>query len=78
VRDWSRNYAQSLPNYFRFDTGIRYRKNNQKTSWVLSLDIQNATSRNNAFRQFYNPRLDQISTITQLGLIPILNYRLEF
>jgi len=78
VRDWSRNYAQSLPNYFRLDTGIRYRKNNPKTSWVLSLDVQNVTSRNNAFRQFYNVRLDEISTITQLGLIPILNYRLEF
>ena len=78
VRDWSRNYEQSLPNYFRLDTGIRYRKNNEKTSWILSLDVQNITSRNNAFQQFYNARLDQISTFTQLGLIPILNYRLEF
>jgi hypothetical protein len=78
VRDWANNYGQSLPNYFRLDTGIRYRKNKGNRSWVLSLDIQNVTNRGNAFRQFYNARLDEISTFTQLGLIPVLNYRLEF
>ncbi|SEP90131.1 TonB-dependent receptor [Neolewinella agarilytica] len=78
VRDWANNYGYSLPNYFRFDTGIRYRKNKGSRSWVLSLDIQNVTNRDNVFRQFYNPRLDQVSSLTQLGLIPIINYRLEF
>ncbi|MFK8164724.1 MAG: hypothetical protein AB8H12_19920 [Lewinella sp.] len=78
IRDWADNYGESLPNYFRFDTGIRYRKNRKKTSWVLSLDIQNVTNRNNAFNQFYSVNQDRVVTTTQLGLIPILNYRLEF
>jgi hypothetical protein len=78
VHDWSNNYAQSLPNYFRVDTGIRYRKNREKTSWILSLDIQNMTNRNNAFNQYFSANLDQVVTTSQLGLIPILNYRLEF
>ncbi|MEM9929311.1 MAG: carboxypeptidase regulatory-like domain-containing protein [Bacteroidota bacterium] len=78
IRDWANNYQESLPNYFRLDTGIRYRKNNEKTSWILSLDVQNVSNRNNAFSQFYSASLDRVVITTQLGLIPILNYRLEF
>lgn len=78
VRDWSRNFEQSLPNYFRLDTGIRFRKNKNNRSWVLSLDIQNATNNSNAFSLFYRSSIDQIVPQTQLGLIPVLNYRLEF
>ncbi|MEM8584247.1 MAG: carboxypeptidase-like regulatory domain-containing protein [Bacteroidota bacterium] len=78
IRDFSRNFEQSLPNYLRFDVGVRYRKNRNNRSWVLSLDIQNITNRNNAFRLFYQPRTNSIGQIGQLGLIPVLNYRLEF
>ena len=78
VRDWSDNFGSSLPNYFRFDTGIRFRKNRNGRSWVLSLDVQNVINRNNAFSQRFSPRLDRVVTLTQTGLIPILNYRLEF
>ncbi|MEL6141393.1 MAG: TonB-dependent receptor, partial [Bacteroidota bacterium] len=78
IRDWENNFASVLPAYYRIDTGINYRKNNRKTAWRLSLDIQNTTNRNNAFEQFYSARQDRIVTSTQLGLIPVLNYRLEF
>ncbi|MEO0733741.1 MAG: TonB-dependent receptor, partial [Bacteroidota bacterium] len=77
-RDFSRNFERSLPNYFRLDAGIRYRKNRNNRSWVLSLDVQNVTNQNNVFTEVYRARTDAIAPITQLGLIPILNYRLEF
>ncbi|MEO0788931.1 MAG: TonB-dependent receptor, partial [Bacteroidota bacterium] len=78
IRDFSRNYEQSLPNYLRFDIGIRFRRNRENRSWVLSLDIQNLTNRNNAFQLFYQPQTRNIAQVGQLGFIPVLNYRLEF
>ena len=31
------------PRYVRFDAGFKFRKNNRRYSWVLSLDIQNVS-----------------------------------
>ncbi|MEM6769734.1 MAG: TonB-dependent receptor [Bacteroidota bacterium] len=78
IRDWDRNFEFSLPNYFRLDTGIRFRKNHPKRSWVLSLNIQNITNRTNTFTMVYRSRVDAVVPLGQIGLIPILNYRLEF
>lgn len=78
IRDWENNFAFQLPNYFRMDTGLSFRKNNDNTAWILSLNVQNATNRTNAFNSFYSVSRDQVVITTQLGLIPILNYRLEF
>ena len=78
VRDWSRSYGEQLPNYFRTDIRVSYTKNKRKTASTISLDIQNVSNRLNAFDRYYELKKDKITLITQTGLLPVLNYRLEF
>ncbi len=78
VRVWTAAYSEQLPNYFRPDVRISYTKNRHKTTSTISLDIQNVVNRLNAYNRYYSTATKQIETDTQMGLIPILNYRLEF
>jgi hypothetical protein len=78
VRDWSRSYSEQLPAYFRTDLRVSYTKNKKRTTSTISLDIQNVTNRLNAFDRYYELKKDKVTLITQTGLLPILNYRLEF
>jgi hypothetical protein len=77
-RDWTRSYSEQLPHYFRADLRVSYTKNKRKTASTISLDIQNVSNRLNAFDRYYDRKEDRVKLITQTGLIPILNYRLEF
>ena len=71
-------YETKAPDYFRIDLGVSYRKNKPKYSWVLSLDVQNLTNRENIWDQYYDEEKGTLEDITMVGLIPILNYRIEF
>ncbi|MEZ4979194.1 MAG: TonB-dependent receptor [Chitinophagales bacterium] len=62
-------FEKKLANYFRLDTRIAYTRNKEKYSWTLSLDIQNASNRINAAS---NPQ------INSTGIIPFLNYKVDF
>jgi hypothetical protein len=77
-RDWTKSYSEQLPAYFRADLRFSYTKNKKRTTSTISLDVQNVTSRLNAFDRFYDSKKDEVKLVTQLGLLPILNYRLEF
>lgn len=77
-RDWSRSYSDKLPDYFRADLRVSYTKNKRRTTSTISLDLQNATNRLNALERYYNKKEDRVKTVTQTGLLPVLNYRLEF
>lgn len=78
VRDYSRGYALNSPNYFRADFRINYRLNRPKFAAIISLDIQNITGRANVFNYFYSRLTDNIEPSEQLGLVPVLNFRMEF
>ncbi|WP_439555034.1 TonB-dependent receptor [Dyadobacter sp.] len=77
-RDWSRSYSEQLPHYFRTDLRVSYTKNKKRTASTISLDLQNVTNRLNAYDRYYDKKEDRVKLITQVGLIPVLNYRLEF
>lgn len=77
-RDWSRSYSEQLPHYFRTDLRVSYTKNKKRTTSTISLDLQNATNRLNALERYYNKKEDRVKLVTQTGLLPVLNYRLEF
>ncbi len=78
VRDYDRAFEETSPDYFRLDIGISYRKNNPKWSWILSLDIQNITGRLNVYDEYYNAEKGSIEQVYLTGLIPVLNYKVQF
>ncbi len=72
------NFSVQLEDYFRIDLRVYLRKTkvNKTTTW--SLDIQNVTSRENPFFSLYDSFQDAIRQTTQLGIIPVLSYRVDF
>jgi len=75
-------FSQHLPTYWRADLGLNYSWYKKRVVHSLSLNVQNVTNRENIFSQraFYSPSENRIITRrgTQLPLIPILSYRIEF
>lgn len=78
VLDYDQAYETKVPDYFRIDIGVSYRKNLPTWSWVLSLDIQNVTGRLNVYNEYYSSERNVVDYNYMNGLIPILNYRVEF
>lgn len=62
----------------RIDLGIHLHFFREKSEHILSLDIQNVTNRRNAYAEEYDPETKSIVYYPLAGIIPILNYRIEF
>lgn len=73
-------YGAQLPDYFRLDAGINFRRNHPGYSWIIMLDIQNATNRKNVFRRRFTYENGKIisNDILSLGIVPVFNFRIEF
>ncbi len=78
VYDMIRFNEIKRPSYYRIDVGISYKINQKKMTHTISADIQNVTNRFNDAGSFYDPISDKIITQKQNGLIPFINYRVEF
>lgn len=71
-------FRNQNPAYFRTDVRFSIQWNRKAFTSTLSLDIQNVTNRLNVFNQQYNVVKDKVEYNYQTGLIPILNYKIEF
>ena len=71
-------FSSQLADYKRFDLRISWTKNKPNYTRMLSLDIQNVFSFQNDAYMMYDPFLMEVVTETQLGIIPVLSYRVEF
>ena len=78
VYDYNQAFAQRYPDYFRFDFRIGFKRNGQRVAHELAIDLQNITNRKNVFISEYNPDTDRMETTYQLGLLPIVQYRVLF
>lgn len=78
IRNFKAAYTEQLPNYFRLDTRLSYTKNKKRSTSTVSLDIQNVSNRLNLYQPFYDNGSKTIRFDSQMGLIPVLNWRLEF
>jgi hypothetical protein len=71
-------YPTELPDYFRLDVRVSWRKNKPNYTRTLSLDIQNLTGQQNTAYYYYDTHLQRLETKYQLGIIPVLVYRVDF
>jgi hypothetical protein len=78
VRQYELAFESKVPDYFRVDAGVSYRRNKPGWAWVLSLDIQNVTNRSNIWEEEFNPEKNAMEQTFMVGLVPVLNYRVEF
>lgn len=68
-------YSIKLTDYYRADLRIYYKPSIRST---ISLDIQNVTNRENDGYYFYEPVSGETTLKKQLGLIPILSWRVDW
>ena len=79
VYDYANAFSKSLDDYLRLDVSASYRINLNKVAHIISIDIQNATNRENIWRvDGYDTEEMKYKNDHQAGLIPVLKYRLEF
>jgi hypothetical protein len=74
------NEAFSLKNsdYFRIDLRLSTTKNKPGYTRMIALDIQNVIGVENDAYLYFDRTLDTTTTAKQLGIIPVLVYRVEF
>ncbi|NQV53946.1 MAG: TonB-dependent receptor [Flavobacteriales bacterium] len=78
IRDNTRGYEGRLAAYIRPDVQLTYRINGKKASHLIKLDVQNCINRENPWYDYYNPYTDQIESSYQVGILPVLAYKIQF
>lgn len=71
-------YGAQFDPYFRADIRIGYKVSGKKVTQELALDIQNITNNQNPFGVQYDPSTREVETTYQLGLFPMVLYRITF
>jgi hypothetical protein len=72
------DYNTRLPYYSRTDLRISYRREKAKVTFLWALDIQNLANQKNVSYYYYDIYTQKIETRYQLGLIPVLSFKLFF
>ncbi len=78
VRPPETAFSAKRPDYFRTDLKVSFRRNKGKTTRVWELDIQNVSNTLNVVGDWWNNDDQKVETWTQMGILPVVNYRIEF
>lgn len=76
--DHDGGFVNQLNDYFRLDLRLSWRKEKANSTRTIAIDVQNLFSMDNDAYSRYDFRKGQVVAEKQLGIIPILVYRLEF
>ena len=75
---YSDNFAVRMNDYFRVDLRLSFRKNKPGYTRTFAIDIQNVTNQQNEAFQYYDFVQGDVVKKYQLGIIPVLVYRIDF
>lgn len=77
---YDEHYAYSVQQspYFRADLKLAYRRELQKSTLEIALDLQNVTNNRNIFQQTYNVRTNAINNQYQQSFFPVPFVRYTF
>jgi len=76
--DYTRPLTVKNPDYFRPDLRVYFKRSRTKFSRTLSVDLQNVAGYKNVAFSYYDTYQKKVITKYQMGLVPMLNYRIEF
>jgi hypothetical protein len=78
IPDEKNAWSLQNPAYFRTDIRASLKWNRKHFTSTLSLDIQNVSNRENVYSTQYDFSAERYVYTYQTGLIPVLNYKIEF
>jgi hypothetical protein len=70
--------STQLPGVLELDFGVNYRENGKGFAWVLSADIQNLLNTQNILVYEYRGSKGDIATVKGMGIVPVINFKIEF
>jgi hypothetical protein len=71
-------YSAQFAPYYRLDLGLTYRMSRPRLTQEFSASCQNVTDKDNPLYMRYDDRNNQLVTVNQLGIYPLLQYKLMF
>ena len=71
-------FSEKFKDYFRADIRIAFKLEGKKTSQEWAFDIQNLSNSQNPLYKQYDADTDTEKTVYQLGLFPMMQYRITF
>jgi hypothetical protein len=78
VLDESRIYSERFPDFFYVDFTLTYKMNYKKFSGTFALQIKNLLDQKPDAGYVYNPYAKIIEKQINLGIIPMISYKVEF
>lgn len=72
------NYSSRMDDYFRIDLRFSLTRNKPGYTRTFAIDIQNLTNRRNEAHPYFDFLKDEAVTSRQLGIIPVVVYRIDF
>ncbi|MBN2812595.1 MAG: TonB-dependent receptor [Bacteroidales bacterium] len=76
--DFDHAFEKAHDDYYRVDLRIAFRMNRSKYSQEWGLDITNLTNHKNRFFDIYNPDTGEIEEASQMGIVPVMLWRIRF
>lgn len=76
--DYSAPYAVQLKDYWRADLRLSWRKDKPGYTRTIAIDVQNVAATKNEAYRYFDAFQDQVVTQYQVGIIPVLVYRIDF
>lgn len=78
IYDTNDPYKTKYPDYYRIDFKISYKINRPTCAHTFAFDLTNVTNRHNHFLLYYNSLTRDVSEIANMGIIPVVLYRVNF
>jgi outer membrane receptor protein involved in Fe transport len=78
VLDEKNAFQKKGDDIFSLNIAVSYRINKPKLSHEFKIDIQNVTNNAAVIEYYYNDFSKEIETVTQLSLLPVMSYTINF
>ena len=71
-------YSEQFEPYYRLDLGLTFRMSRKRVTQEFSASCQNVTDKVNPIYNQYNPETNSLDNVNQLGIYPLLQYKILF
>ena len=78
VYDNTQAFSKQFEPYYRLDLGIAFRMSRPKFTQEFSASVQNVTDKENSLYTRYDSRNNSLENVNQLGIYPLLQYKVLF
>ena len=76
--DYARSFENQMPAFYKLDIRIGLKRNYEKATGMVYIDLLNALNNKNPAGQFFDPQTGEVNYFYHFGITPVFGYRLSF